>query len=111
VTLKTRDKGAVTVKVGQPKDQDYPVQRVGSNDVFVLKKYSVDRFLKKADDLKKTTATTPPPPRPGAPRPPVQVTHHGKAPAAVSKAPAPAKVPTQVKLTAPGKAPAPGRTP
>jgi hypothetical protein len=58
--LHLRDKSVVTVKVGAVKDGlDYYVQRVGSPDVLMAKKFLVDRFLKKQSDLAK--AATPPP--------------------------------------------------
>jgi hypothetical protein len=54
VTVKLKDKSSFTLKFGALKDQDYPVQKVGSPEVFVLKKFAAERLLKKPDDLKKT---------------------------------------------------------
>ena len=91
VTLRLKDKSTVTLKFGALKDQDYPVQRVGKQEVYVLKKYAAERFLKKADDLKKTDASSP-----SKPTPPVKVTT--KAPAkADAKAPAKADAPAAKK--------------
>ena len=54
ITLKMRDRSQVTLKVGAVKgDSDYYVQRIGSPDVLLVKKYLVERFLKKEADLKK----------------------------------------------------------
>jgi biopolymer transport protein ExbD len=88
VTLKLKDKGTVTLKFGPLKDQDYPVQKVGSPEVVILKKYTAERFLKKPDDLKKPTVQPTPGGKPAAP---VKVTHHG-VPGATGKAPIPAPV-------------------
>jgi hypothetical protein len=53
VTLVKKDKSRTTFKVGgTSKDaQDYYLQKVGSNDVLLVKKYNVDRFLKKPSEL------------------------------------------------------------
>ncbi len=55
VMLKLRDGGTMTLKVGAAKDSDYFVQKVGSPEVLMVKKFQVDRFLKKFSDLSKTT--------------------------------------------------------
>jgi Domain of unknown function (DUF4340) len=53
--LKLKDKSTVTIKVGAAtKDgSDYYVQKVGSPDVYLVKKYAVDRWMKKPADLTK----------------------------------------------------------
>jgi hypothetical protein len=53
VTLVKKDKSRTVIKVGaQTKDQaDYYVQRVGSPDILLVKKYNIDRFLKKPAEL------------------------------------------------------------
>ena len=51
-----RDKSTVTIKVGALKDDSYYVQRAGSPDILVVKKYTIDRFLKKSGDLTPTKA-------------------------------------------------------
>jgi hypothetical protein len=53
VALHLKDKSTVTLKVGAlSKDgSEYYVQKVGSPDVVMIKKFMVDRFLKKASDL------------------------------------------------------------
>lgn len=53
--LHPKGKPAVTIKVGAAtKDgQDYYVQRSGSPDVYLVKKWAVDRWLKKPADLTK----------------------------------------------------------
>ncbi len=54
VTLKLRDKSQVVLKVGLLKDgTDYYVQKQGSPDVLMVKKYLADRFLKKYSDVAK----------------------------------------------------------
>jgi hypothetical protein len=54
VALKLRDKSQVQLKFGAVKDStDYFVQRVGTPDVLLIKKYMADRFLKKQADLAK----------------------------------------------------------
>jgi hypothetical protein len=55
VTLRLRDKSAVTLRVGgkSADGTDEYVQRAGSPDVLVVKKYMVDRFVKKLADLTK----------------------------------------------------------
>jgi len=59
VVVKTSDKKATTLKVGALKDNsDYYVQRVGSPDVLLLKKFVAERFLKKAADLAPTKTAT-----------------------------------------------------
>ncbi len=65
VTLHLKDKSTVTLKVGglNKESSDYFVQKAGSSDVVMVKKYLVDRFLKKPADLApgpKTAAATPP---------------------------------------------------
>ncbi len=57
-----KDKSAITIKVGALKDAtDYYVQKVGAPDVFLVKKFTVDRFLKKPADL--TAAAAPAAPK------------------------------------------------
>jgi hypothetical protein len=53
VVLKLKDKSTVTLKIGAlTKDSaDYYVQKVGSPDIMLVKKYAIDRFLKKPSDL------------------------------------------------------------
>jgi hypothetical protein len=55
VALHLKDKSTVTLKVGAATADkaDYYVQKVGSPDVLLVKKYAVDRFLKKPAELKK----------------------------------------------------------
>jgi hypothetical protein len=65
VALHLKDKSTVTLKIGalNKEGSDYFIQRAGSPDVLTIKKYQVDRFLKKASDLApsaKTAAVTPP---------------------------------------------------
>ncbi len=65
VTLHLKDKSTVTIKIGalNKEGSDYFVQRAGAADVMMLKKFQVDRFLKKPADLApgpKTAAATPP---------------------------------------------------
>ncbi len=70
ITLSPKTKGPATViKVGSlSKDgSEYYVQRVGSADIVMLKKFQVDRFLKKASDLTPSVAAPPGHPGPGAP--------------------------------------------
>ena len=102
VTVRLKDKTSFTLKFGALKEQDYPVQKVGTPEVFVLKKYAAERFLKKPEDLKKTEGTSPPR-RPGMPPSPVKVQHHG----VPGKAPMPGKAPVPIKAPPPVKAPAP----
>ena len=53
--LHLKNKSAVTIKVGATtKDGDYYVQKVGTPEVYLVKKYAVDRWLKKTAEL--TTA-------------------------------------------------------
>jgi hypothetical protein len=53
VVLRLKDKSTVTLKIGAlTKDQaDYHVQKAGSPDILLVKKYAIDRFLKKPSDL------------------------------------------------------------
>lgn len=52
VTVRTKDQQATTLKVGsQTKEEEYYVQKVGTPDIYMVKKYIVDRFLKKPSDL------------------------------------------------------------
>jgi hypothetical protein len=53
VTLHLKDKSTITLKIGAANKEgsDYFVQKVGSPDVLLVKKYMVDRFLKKPADL------------------------------------------------------------
>lgn len=55
VSLHLKDKSTVALKVGAATADkaDYYVQKVGSPDVMLVKKYAVDRFLKKPAELKK----------------------------------------------------------
>jgi hypothetical protein len=59
VTLKLKNKSTIVLKVGalNKEGSDYFVQRVGSPDVVTMKKYLVDRFLKKPADLAPATKT------------------------------------------------------
>jgi hypothetical protein len=62
VTLHTKDKKATTLKVGGTVGKDTSelyVQKVGTPDVFIVKKYLVDRFLKKPAELKTDAAPAP----------------------------------------------------
>ena len=105
VTVKLKDKSSFTLKFGALKEQDYPVQKGGSPEVFVLKKYAAERFLKKPDDLKKSEGGAkvggpmpmpgkgmPMMPGKGMPPAPIKVTHQG----VPGKAPLPS-VPLPVK--------------
>ncbi|MSP62323.1 MAG: DUF4340 domain-containing protein [Myxococcales bacterium] len=68
VSLKLRDKSQVIIKFGAVKDgTDYYAQKIGSPDVMMIKKYSVDRFLKKASDLAKSAEPPPGGRPPGMP--------------------------------------------
>jgi hypothetical protein len=59
VIVRTKDRKAVTLVIGTLKDNtDYFVQVAGRPDIYMLKKYSVDRFLKKPDDIKKGGASS-----------------------------------------------------
>jgi hypothetical protein len=52
--LHLKNKSTVTLKVGAAtKDGDYYVQKVGSPDVYLVKKWAVDRWMKKSADLLK----------------------------------------------------------
>jgi hypothetical protein len=52
--LHLKNKQTVTLKVGAAtKDGDYYVQKVGALDVYRVKKFAVDRWLKKSADLTK----------------------------------------------------------
>jgi len=51
--LHLKDKSTVTIKVGAATQEDYYVQKVGSPDVYLVKKYAVDRWMKKPADLTK----------------------------------------------------------
>ena len=63
VVLHGKDKKTTTLKIGAPnKDGDYRVQKEGAPDVFLVKKYSVDRFFKKPADLAPAGPPTPPKP-------------------------------------------------
>jgi hypothetical protein len=57
IVVRTRDKKTTTIVVGNTKDQDVWLQVSGRPDTYVVKKYMVDRFLKKPDDLKKADTT------------------------------------------------------
>jgi hypothetical protein len=56
VTLHLRDKSTVRINVGNNNKEstDAYVQRAGSPDVVMVKKFQVDRFTKKASELAKT---------------------------------------------------------
>jgi hypothetical protein len=64
VTLKLKEKSAITLKVGalSADKSEYYIQKVGSPDVLIVKKYMVDRFLKKASDLAPAAAAPAPAP-------------------------------------------------
>jgi hypothetical protein len=51
VTVVKKDKTRTVLKIGAVAKDDYFLQRVGSPDVLLVKKYSVDRFLKTPSDL------------------------------------------------------------
>jgi hypothetical protein len=54
VIVRLKDKKTVALKVGATtKDGDYYVQKTGSPDIYLVKKYAVDRFLKKPSELTK----------------------------------------------------------
>lgn len=54
VVLRIKGKPPVTIKVGAAtKEGDYYVQKAGSPDVYLVKKYAVDRWMKKTADLTK----------------------------------------------------------
>ena len=57
IVVRTKDKKSTTILIGANKDQDYYLQVSGRPDTYVVKKYMVDRFLKKPDELKKADAT------------------------------------------------------
>jgi len=57
ITVHTKSKKSVTFLVGALKDEDYFVQVAGRPDVFVVKKFGLERILKKPDDVKKSEAT------------------------------------------------------
>jgi hypothetical protein len=57
IVVRTKDKKTTTIVIGATKEQDVWVQVSGRPDTYVVKKYMVDRFLKKPDDLKKSDAT------------------------------------------------------
>jgi hypothetical protein len=64
IVLHSKDKSTLTLKIGalSADKADYFVQKVGSPDVVMVKKYLVDRFLKKPADFApaaKTAAATP----------------------------------------------------
>ncbi|MEK6608403.1 MAG: DUF4340 domain-containing protein [Myxococcota bacterium] len=69
VTVRLKDRSNVTVRVGgkTAEDNELYLARDGRPDVFVVKKYTVDRFLKTAADFERK-ADAPPMPGPG-PRP------------------------------------------
>ena len=52
VTVKPKGAAAVVLKIGDARGEDVVVQKVGQ-DALWLKKYQVERFLKKASDLAK----------------------------------------------------------
>ena len=52
VTVKPKGTAAVVLKIGEARGEDVVVQKVGQ-DALWLKKYQVERFLKKASDLAK----------------------------------------------------------
>src|SRR5262249_26738618 len=52
--LHLKNKQTVTIKVGAaPKHGDYYVHKVGAPEVYRVKKYAVDRWMKKPADLTK----------------------------------------------------------
>jgi hypothetical protein len=52
--VRLKDKKTVGLKIGATtKEGDYYVQKTGSPDIYVVKKYAVDRFLKKPTELTK----------------------------------------------------------
>jgi hypothetical protein len=52
--LHLKNKQTITLKVGSAtKDGDYYVQKVGAPDVYRVKKFAVDRWMKKSADLTK----------------------------------------------------------
>lgn len=55
VTLHLRDKSVVTLQVGAQKDDEYYIGRSGQPELMRIKKFNVDRFLKKSSDLTKTS--------------------------------------------------------
>lgn len=59
VTLTTKDKAKTVLKIGAESadKSEYYVQRVGTPSVFRLKKYLVDRFVKKPTELVKEKKT------------------------------------------------------
>jgi hypothetical protein len=57
LTVHTKDKKTVTLTFGALKGDDYPTQVSGRPDVYMVKKFMAERFLKKADDLKKPDTT------------------------------------------------------
>lgn len=70
VTVRLKDKSSVTLKIGAltSDKSDYFVQKVGAPEVYLVKKWTVDRLLKKPADLEPTkgkTAAAPPPPEEG----------------------------------------------
>jgi hypothetical protein len=54
VTLHLRDKSVVTLQVGALKDDEYYIGRSGQPELWRIKKFNVDRFLKKSSELTKT---------------------------------------------------------
>ncbi len=50
-TLRLKDGKKILLRIGAALGDDYPVQKIGSPDVIMTKKYQVDRFLKKPADL------------------------------------------------------------
>ena len=71
ITVETAG-GKATVKVGAltTDSGDYYVQKDGSKDVVLVKRFAVDRLLKKPADL---APTLPGAPHPGGPMPPGQL--------------------------------------
>ena len=57
VTLHLKDKSAITLKIGSLSGDEYYVEKAGSSDILMVKKYLIDRFLKKASDLAPATKT------------------------------------------------------
>jgi hypothetical protein len=54
VIVRLKDKKTVALKIGAAtKEGDYFVQKTGSPDVYLVKKFAVDRFLKKPTELTK----------------------------------------------------------
>ncbi len=53
VVLRLKDGKTIGLKIGATAKDDYYVQKAGSPDVYLVKKYAVDRFFKKPTELTK----------------------------------------------------------